>query len=424
MSNACALIQKYRLSDLLVELEGRPLPSSEMSILRRLADAMPDLEVLAANYSYGQLILENGVFHPPHEAGSSCRTCSEIRYERRGIPLTLVLDHCVEVYKDDRKNRRTIPLRMIGRGEWFGVFEALDRLRGKSIPTSWSVSAGGRSVVIVAPFGDQRLNRAFGCDHKVDLQRDPWHAYRKVAKREKIDWAVPVLIFPDSALAGREAGEFLNFIYGVGWEQVSHFRMFEFEEPHSGINFIEALKAVSHSHRQLVYATLKHLLALARGELPAFEPVAGSRGLTGPFVEIIEALLADGHPWSRVIQKDVYPVLLQPTHLRDRGSVGYYSIAHPTLLHPDPDTTLSFRQFIETALLPGLSGLESEELGSVRFFCPDKGRTNTRSEGLNLTEQLAEEFLVNMAEQYRQRLSRTFKHGTGWLSAIVRIERP
>jgi hypothetical protein len=66
-----------------------------------------------------------------------------------------------------------------------------------------------------------------------------------------------------------------------------------------------------------------HLLAVAKGDVPAFEPVIQSRSEAGPFCDVVTIL-------GKVVT-DYTPLILQPCHLLKAGSAGFYSISRPSI---------------------------------------------------------------------------------------------
>lgn len=119
-----------------------------------------------ATYRYGELILDSGRFQAPCSR-RDCEGCAQLLAETSysGTPLAVVLSKSAEVFIDepwDAKNPRLMPLRLFQTGGMFGVFEVLDRLLGTpAIDPIWSVSAGSRSIWIIAPLGDDRIARRF-----------------------------------------------------------------------------------------------------------------------------------------------------------------------------------------------------------------------------------------------------------------------
>jgi hypothetical protein len=125
---------------------------------------IPDTELLIATYPYGDMVVNDGHFSPP--CANSCPECRSLSESFDGdIPLAFILENCVEVFLpcrwDTRKPRNT-PLRVVGRGEMFGVFESLDVLLGTPRETPpWSVAAGIHSVWVLAPLGNEQMIKRF-----------------------------------------------------------------------------------------------------------------------------------------------------------------------------------------------------------------------------------------------------------------------
>lgn len=330
----------------------------------------PPVDAFLVSYPYGQLILDRGQFHTPCDNEyrvEPCEGCRQLRESVRDkIPLTLVVENQVEVFVEDEQHSRSIPLRMISPGEWFGVFEALDRLIGAEwSPSSWSVSSGARSVVLLAPFKNQKLIEAVRTStgsvgngiawKKIDPQKDAWPLIREIGSRTT--WNSRVLVFPTGFPNPAAHPELLSTLYRLGWVQSLPLRRAQEFEAERELR-VAALEVGPSGNRFLTYATLLHLLASARGHIPAFVPVESISVPAGPFKEVAARLADTQAPWRRFLKH--YPVLLQPAHLRS-GDVGYYSFHRPTVLHSSPKPKGSIAQFLEGCILRTLDPFAAKQ---------------------------------------------------------------
>jgi hypothetical protein len=146
---------------------ARTLLGEELAELRASIDEeverSPEAEISLATYRYGDIVVENGRFLPP--CRRPCPDCHNLLGSFEGdIPLALILDNCAEVFLAGREEANTsdVPLRVISHGEMFGVFETLDLVLQTPRETPpWGVSAGIRSVWVLAPLGNEQMMKRF-----------------------------------------------------------------------------------------------------------------------------------------------------------------------------------------------------------------------------------------------------------------------
>jgi hypothetical protein len=301
----------------------------------RMKDRDKDLYV--AEYRYGDLIVEKGDFRPPcyrshPDRQEWCAICKQLisAVQYSAIPLGLSLEHAAEVFLDtewDPEEPRLAPLRLITPGEPFGVFEVLDTLLGTPFPKPpWSVSAGARSVWILAPLGQKPLPGELA---KIVNKRIRYAKEIRpcdlIAASVGDEWRAHILLFPDSLMSDLPLSDPLfRVLLKIGWKQSSAVRHALFRIPRD----LMANTSPSGGPLPDIYrvATVRHLIDAAKGEVPVFAPATGTQ--SGPFVSFQEALRkALGQ-----LDSPYVPVVMQPTHLTDVGDVGYYSFRCPTVV--------------------------------------------------------------------------------------------
>ena len=291
-----------------------------------------DEPLFSARYNYGQLIVRDGTFLSPcvSQGRTPCEACKALAkaVAYTHIPLTLVLENCVEVFLEykERNGLRSAPLRLLRKGGLFGVFETLDAITdGKpKLRSPWNVSSGARSVVMIAPVSNDDLQRPLARALNVapsaipwgEMKHDNWAFIRGLASLSKSPWHTNLLVFPKNWIVGEgaQSKDLVNFIFKLGWQQSRYLR---------DSAAAEALCSPSRKTRLHYYRTVLHLLAVGRGDVPAFEPVILPRTEAGPFCDALSLL-------SGVVS-GYTPVILQPCHLLKAGSAGYYSISRPSL---------------------------------------------------------------------------------------------
>ncbi|HKU76329.1 MAG TPA: hypothetical protein VJR02_20630 [Pyrinomonadaceae bacterium] len=341
-------------------IEWKEIESHVKAVNRELWDALDPImnghkrkgrskHFILAEYSYGQLLVDEGKFQLPCSEACS-ETCKEIASELKYsyIPLGLVLDKCVEVFVMrehgySRTGMRLVPLRVLSKGELFGVFETLDTISKIPNPTKpqWSVSSGTRSVFIIAPLNNNELltkiDKYLGYQVPRGRVTDgyDWEYIDHVAKAKSSDmnWRVQVLLFPDW-INGEEVdlAPLKNVFSRTGWHQIAPLRSYVIEEAEIARIYMDhaAKKLAGRTGELYYYFTVRHLLAISKGEMPAFQPVTSSESQGGPFLEFQEII-------SSINVLNYYPVILQPGLLSESNTVGYYSVNQPSLLSPVPD---------------------------------------------------------------------------------------
>lgn len=81
------------------------------------------------------------------------------------------------------------------------------------------------------------------------------------------------------------------------------------------------------------YSTVRHLLDIASGSAPAFQPTHRSRIDAGPFTQLQGSLCG---LLALAKKDDYFPLILGPAHLEHEGEVGYYSLRCPSVPGPKP----------------------------------------------------------------------------------------
>lgn len=358
-------------------------------------------KLFIANYQFGQLIIDKGRFLPPCGSGK-CAACEEVSRQAGyiQIPLTLVLEGTVEIFveeglegpaigvnPDRYENCRTIPLRILGRGgknEPFGTFEVVDYLdRREPSPASWSVSSGARSLLILSPLGDVgRLRRKIKAisnlpEPTLKSFKYPYNHYNFISRLTKSsNWKTRLLILPKDWITETDP-QFRDLIRKLAWQQSQNLRnsssdLYSFRKHFKNCSAGTSLDTYGEIH---VFETMVHLIAVARGDMPAFRPVTSETIQAGPFIEFQKMLLESDFPKSH------FPAVFQPFHMDEPGSAGYYSFRRPSLFAPVSEGEIdvkvrSFIQFTKTlhdlfsslvAIQPSL--LKNIDLLGLQYFC-------------------------------------------------------
>ncbi|HTX40329.1 MAG TPA: hypothetical protein VMD25_00775 [Acidobacteriaceae bacterium] len=323
--------------------------------LEAIAEVCEDEDTTAplfyfAEYEYGDLVVKEGKFVPPCGTHTSCAECRELsRYASYShIPLAFVQRNAVEVFAGETRASRqgkTVPLRVLAAGEMFGVFETLDYLLGSKLdPPSYSVSAGARSVWVLAPLGDVRLTKLIGEETGTDLEWDRNESHWSLiqaATRNSAKWKTSVVVFSESFVrllkeSESAASAFRQLLLETGWQQSAALRHTAGKNAFLRAWYLDGpARTLPMPLGELYqFATICHLLSIAEGDYPAYQSIGAGEHVLGPF-EIFEKILGNAlcALRAKVPQASTYyPVVLQPAHLNVNCPAGYYSFRCPSLL--------------------------------------------------------------------------------------------
>jgi hypothetical protein len=324
----------------------------------RLQERNPSLvEALATIFVESAAIVERGHFRTPCR-NADCSECANLLADcsYSHIPLAVILRKSVEVCIDaalhtssdsEHEGTAAVPLRILGEGDLFGVFETLHGLLHENDERPpWSVSSGARSIWIVAPLKDKRIPELFSsrCGCQVDWMRDQshWRLVQEAMARE--GWQSEVLFIGRGVIdrvMGHQSGtdKLFELILATGWRQSAALRNSATIEASLRQRYLDGpANSVSSIFGDMyLFATVCHLFAISRGDAPAFEPAATARHDLGPFAEferglhqVLKAIKREEHPGNGRSEAH-YPVVLQPVHLNASGQRGFYSFRCPSL---------------------------------------------------------------------------------------------
>jgi hypothetical protein len=203
MSNECKHIERLNWNGTL-DAVGKAEPHAQTAqqgaslsnLLKNAASDLQNEEFWRINYSYGDLVIKEGVFRLPG-VDDHCPACMNLqsRYSARNpAPLLLNLDKNLEVFKictdlhdtstGEEYASRTVPVSHRTRGELIGLFEGLRPLIGKDAHYgTFFVSAGSRNVHVILPLRPGKseiIRRLFG----PMLDSDPLDAWNREDFRE------------------------------------------------------------------------------------------------------------------------------------------------------------------------------------------------------------------------------------------------
>jgi len=321
----------------LEELDWAAIAPRATSVPKELQEALRTLlkdgdKVWAARYPYSDLIVSNGSLTLPAGADSKAQEYLQSACGKASPPLCLVLSGSVEVFLAVPDLMNTFPLQVIGPGEMFGVFEAIDRLHGDTdTPGFYSAASGCVSIRIIGTrlkdrdlpgkVGTELLGKsakAVSWNHR----KEPVCHFIRKATETKHPWYCDLLILPAPWVqrAVDESRTFERLLYRLGWDQSSHAR-------HQITAYTEKHLL---QHKNAAFGPLvQHLQSVLLGQLPAFRlghKVPRSSGPFSSFQNALYEVLCDEATKKGQIPQ--YPFIVQPAQLRV-GESGFYSFNSP-----------------------------------------------------------------------------------------------
>lgn len=298
-------------------------------------------------YFFGDMVFNEGVLNIRNDANNLVpfnhhTIASDIKKDLsyRTIPMGIPLNKKLEVHAEIEK--RVIPLTVISPGTPFGVWEAFDPMFSYFIKLSWNLSAGARSIFLLPKIsktsGYKKIEKEFGI--KVNQPRrlmDQWNVFKSIVngvESVKEQWCCDILLFSHKwfeQLQTKTWYDVQNVLLKSIWRQ-SMFWRFSATVKLVWQNFVLTLKSRNMKCGSYQLETLKHLITLGAGALPAFTAYPDN-DLSAPILFLQEVFM-------EVYELDYAPTIMYSYHFdsANKNAHLYYSINEPTLIESVPKT--------------------------------------------------------------------------------------
>lgn len=285
-------------------------------------------------YPFGSHILKNSLFHLPDQDGIM-RPLAEfpetlqkdLAYNAPSHPSGIIMTKSLEQFVS--LHERIIPFYLINTGSLIGIAALLDRLSiaREGLYTSfsmWEITAGARSTFLLSRISDmnsfKKLQRKYSLHAKQpDSAYDQWALFRELSNKENSTWRTEVIYFPRQLmekLSLKPYAPLLTFLHAESRKPFSFWlNQFSWQVT---LSHIERMKHLKYSVHLL--DTVKHLLALALGALPAFQPSTNENCLPSRLIQKI---------FIEEYQIEHLPALIEPAVFNGSYPV-YYSLSYPT----------------------------------------------------------------------------------------------
>jgi hypothetical protein len=294
------------------------------------------------SYPFGSHILDvnKGGFQLPKENGrtvplkdSSVPTELRKKLGYNALPLGILMpDHGIEVYH--KLEDRVFSLAFFTSGFNIGIWETFGP------PAPYSAIAGSRSMIMAPKITDtdnhKKLKDCYGIRQAVPRNLfDQSAIFVELAKHLKEPWEVKILFLNHKWLEPQKRNigwlNFYNYLRDKSWQHTEYARsksVFEVSWKH----FCEALKEKGERFDPYLIETLRHIIFVSQGTLPAFAAV-GKNEMHGPTQFLMDVYA------NKYGLKNYTPTLLAPIHLGRTFKEPvplYYSFQNPTLLDSIP----------------------------------------------------------------------------------------
>lgn len=285
-------------------------------------------------YPFGTKILEKSSFFLPANDENDNNIRSKLAYST--IPLGIITKNTVELFFDI--HRKIFSLALLGKGLEIGIWEHL------GWANNYSMTSGARSLYMLPKISEalahKQLKKRFGVIESPPKHLyDHWQVFSQIAKSDDFptDWFCEILFLSDKwAEAIKKDGAWSKlalYISQKGWQHSSYGR----KKAALGIVWEIFVKSLSNKDLKFdpyVVDTLKHIIYISTGAIPASTPSTGNDE-TGP-LKAIQMIYEDpkGYGLEEYIATIMHP---QYFSLNKPGPV-YYSLQLPTLLESLPRT--------------------------------------------------------------------------------------
>ncbi len=342
---------------LIQEVSWKDVRDSVRAVDAKLADLIdnidpdPSYQLLKVAYSYGDLILKDGVLQLPmtdrqllpiDDPLLDKSIKEKLSYSQ--IPLFLTLHNCNEVFIDTGK--RIIPLNLFQPGSLLGLFESVDYMFGQQVKPKWSMSAGARTIFTLPKINESsglkrlRFHYHLPYDLKIQHFSDHWQLFKLIAAHENFTqtWHNEVLFFTKEWLVKRNGDphwvEFHDYLFKHAWHQ-SRFAIGKVDLSLCWETFAEAISSRRLKPTPYLADQIKHIMLIVSGKWPGFKPaddlqkIAPTTGLQKAITEVYSL-------------KQYLPTIMHvDSYENSQFSPIYYSLYFPTLLEGSPNNRSS-----------------------------------------------------------------------------------
>lgn len=304
-------------------------------IARIVKDIGCDDSVYEISYSYGELIVDKGVFQIPNDEGlvvpithaSIPNNVKNALGYSGTIPLGLVLENSIESYLLTKD--RIIPSSILQSSQFISLWRVLEESTSYHTGSFWNISSGARSICMIPHITDRIGYKGIKSKFNLKLNIpetlfEHWSLFVKLAKHPEFyqQWQSRILFFPEKWLARKSDirwQEFFLCLHKIAWEK-SSFRRNQFI-----FDFAFSCMQENRNLRPNPYLadTVRHLIAVGSGAIPGFK--VATNNIAAPISGLQKVFLEDYG------LKRYAPSIVHSAHFEQDNPV-YYSFQIPTTI--------------------------------------------------------------------------------------------
>ncbi len=328
--------EKRKLIEELTWTEVRKTVADTCKELSNIIDEISpskEFTVFKVLYPFGTKIIDKNSFHLPiGPDGEYSNIKNKLGYNT--VPLGIIIDNNVEVFFDI--HRKIFSLAVFENDLEIGIWEHF----GWS--NNYSITAGARSLYMLPKISEalshKQLKRKFGITESPPKHLyDHWQVFAQLAQSNSFptEWFCEIIFLSNkwiNAIKNDPAWSKLAlYISHKGWQHSSYARK------KAALDMVWEIFMKSLSNKELkfdpyVVDTLKHIIYVSTGTIPANTPFAGSEK-TGP-LKNIQMIYEDSRgygleEYTATIMHPKYFSITEPEPV-------YYSLQLPTLLESLP----------------------------------------------------------------------------------------
>lgn len=294
-----------------------------------------DYTLYLADYPYGALILDKGVFQiknseghlvPLYHASIPQHIKDDLTYTGT-MPVGMITGNAIETFF--ATHNRIIPASLYGQGNMISLWSALEDSHSYHAGPMWNVSSGARTICMTPKISDKvchnNLKVKYGL--KLPVSRDlidHWSIFQALANHSSFSqpWKSEMVFFSKKWFQHRDDKRWANFyryLLNEVW-QGSIFRrnQFVFDFAFSLVEETRNLKP-----NPYLADTVKHLIGIGTGEVPGMTPAIND--VAAPITGLQKVFIEDYG------LKKYAPVIMHIHHLLpDERRALYYSLEMPT----------------------------------------------------------------------------------------------
>ncbi len=293
-----------------------------------------------ARYPFGSNILQQGVLQLPTSARETAALTDtqipqgiQAKLTYSAVPIGVVLNKSVEVFFEAAD--RVMPSKLFEQGALLGLWEFFDPPSPQFAQDVWNLSAGARTTFLLPKVSDNTAHARLRRDYNVmgyppRSLLEHKNIFSKINEHTEDDstWMCEILFLTNQWLEGVDNElvrlKLEKYCLLEAWRQSYNCRI----QMSYDVAWEEFSKLIARRHLKLqpyTINTIKHLLAIADGVFPGFQPSNGCEQ-AAPVASIQKAYI-DSYGL-----KSYAPIVMQPYHLDGPGAYVYYSLALPTLV--------------------------------------------------------------------------------------------